>query len=279
MASKINDITVTLTTRGRYHSTLPMCLMSICTQSFLPGRIILVDDNERKEFQNIEVFKNIQLLLKYNGIQFDYYHGESRGQVYAQQLALDKVKTDWVFKLDDDNILESNVIEELSKNMDKLVGAVSCLILTPPDVNRKLEYESNTYNRMEDIYSSFNIQMYGKQSSNIKWVEHLHGCYLFQRKAMRGYPLAFSPSGHREDTVFTHEIFRNGYILAVNPNAVMWHLKEENGGNRLHKDNNNESLFLEKLKEWKIIPEKMVIFKEGELTYTMKNCQKYAILI
>ena len=277
------EVTVTLTTRGRYFTTLPLCLMSIYNQTALPKKVILVDDNEKKEFQQLDIFKNILFLFKQKNIEFEYLCGESRGQVYAQQKALDKVKTDLVLKLDDDNILENDVLEELLMlSFSKQTGAVSCLILTDKDLNRKLDCDPedslDTFNKIEDIYSSFNIQMIKNQDRFVKLVEHLHSCYLFRRNATNGYPLEFAPSGHREDTVFTHQIFRDGYSLYVNPSAVIWHLKDETGGNRLHNDGNkNELLFIEKLKEWKIIPDRLQLITENNITYVVKGNTKFVV--
>jgi cellulose synthase/poly-beta-1,6-N-acetylglucosamine synthase-like glycosyltransferase len=273
-----NGITVTVTTRGRYYTALPLCMMAIYGQSLPPKRVILVDDNEVKSFQQLDIFKNILFLFKQKGIEFDYYFGESRGQVHAQQIALNAVKTEWVMKLDDDSILEPDALKILAESVNsEQIGAVSGLILTSKDLNRTLDYTATVYNKIEDIYSVFNVQMFRHQSADIKQAEHLNSCYLFRKSATDGYPLEFAPSGHREDTVFTYQIFLKGYKLLVNPRAVIWHLKDETGGNRVHKeDGKNERLFVDKLQEWKIIPDKLTLETNGD-TYVVKNGLKYLV--
>jgi GT2 family glycosyltransferase len=253
--------------------------MSIINQTFLPSEIILVDDNEKKEFYNIPIFKEFLKLCEIKNIEFSYYYGESKGQVFAQQIAFDHSNYPFIFKLDDDNILEPNTLGILYETMmNNSCGAVSCLILTKKDMNRKLDYTSEVYNKIEDIYSLFNIQMIKNQTDSIKYVEHLHSCYLFKKSVTDGYALEFSPSGHREDTVFTYQIFLKGHKLIVNPNTIIWHLKEEKGGNRLQNDGNkNELLFIEKLKEWKVIPDKLELISDG-IIYVIKDNIKYRVL-
>lgn len=274
------SLTVSVTTRGRYYSTLSLCLTSILTQSLLPNEIILVDDNEKKEFYNIQIYKDILKIIKNKNIKFSYYYGSSKGQVYAQQIALENCKTEYLYKMDDDNILEYNTLEILyntiKNNPD--IGAVSGLILNNSDINRELKYKSNIYNKIEDLYTEFNIQMCGKQDDNIKKVEHIYSNFLFKVNIADKYSLDFSPSGHREDTVFTYEIYLKGYDLLINPKAIIWHIINSEGGNRIHSANNeNEIKFLKKLKEWNIIPNKLKIEENDEIIFTKKNDIEYLI--
>ena len=274
------SLTVSVTTRGRYYSTLSLCLTSILTQSLLPNEIILVDDNEKKEFYNIQIYKDILKIIKNKNIKFSYYYGSSKGQVYAQQIALENCKTEYLYKMDDDNILEYNTLEILyntiKNNPD--IGAVSGLILNNSDINRELKYKSNIYNKIEDLYTEFNIQMCGKQDDNIKKVEHIYSNFLFKVNIADKYSLDFSPSGHREDTVFTYEIYLKGYDLLINPKAIIWLIINSEGGNRIHSVNNeNEIKFLKKLKEWNIIPNKLKIEENDEIIFTKKNDIEYLI--
>lgn len=249
------EITVTITTCNRYLSTLPLCLFSILNQTYRPKKVILVDDNIEKSFYKHDILKHIQTLFKLKKIEFEYYYGESKGQVYAQQKALKYSDTEWIFKIDDDNILENNVIELLVNNIDNNVGALSGLILSKSDIDRKIEYEDSIYNRIEEIYRYFNIQKCGDQDNTIKKVEHIYSNYLFRKSLVETYPLDFSPAGYREDTVTTYEIFRKGFDLLIVPEAKIWNLDEQSGGNKKYDNSNhikNEKLFLDKLKEWNI---------------------------
>lgn len=274
------SLTVSITTRGRYYSTLSLCLTSVITQSLLPEEIILVDDNEKKDFYNIQIYKDILKLIKNKNIKFSYFYGQSKGQVFAQQIALDNCKTDFLYKMDDDNILEYNTLEILYNTIkdSENIAAVSGLIMSDSDINRELKYESEVYNKIEDLYSSFNIQMCGNQTDKIKKVEHIYSNFLFRKKLVKTYALDFSPSGHREDTVFTYELFLKGYDLLINSRAIIWHINNSDGGNRLHTNNNdNEIKFLNKLREWNVIPNKLKIEEDHDKIFTLRNNIKYLI--
>ena len=70
----ILPITINLTTRGRYNTTLPLCLMSIVNQTLIPYEVILVDDNIDKLFYSNPVFKEILRLFKIKNIKFSYFY-------------------------------------------------------------------------------------------------------------------------------------------------------------------------------------------------------------
>jgi glycosyltransferase involved in cell wall biosynthesis len=274
------DITVSLTTRNRYNTTLPLCLISIANQTYPPKEVILVDDNEKKEFYDISIFKIILQIFKYKNIEFQYFHGPSKGQTYAQQVAFDHITTNWILKIDDDNILDNNVLEILTNTITEKTGAVSGLILNKKDSVREIEYESDFYNKIEDIYSYFNIQMCGNQDDKIKKVEHIYSNYLFRKDLVDGYPLEFAPAGHREDTVFTYQIYLKGYDLLINPKSITWHFNEFGGGNKQYNyesNTRNELKFLEKLKEWKIVPNKLTLKENSKGVYAVKNKTDYIV--
>jgi len=274
-------ITVSITTKNRYYNTLSMSLLSVINQSLPPYEIILVDDNEVKDFYNIDMYKNFIKLMKLKNIKFSYYHGLNKGQVYAQQIALEHCKTDWLFKMDDDNILDFNVLEILSNTVNDKTGAVSGLIIgCDLDNNRPPDEDGPIYNKLEYIFSNFNIQMCRNQNDDIKKCEHLYSNYLFNTKIVESYPLEFSPSGHREDTVFTYEIFKKGYDLLVNPKSITYHLNNKSGGNNTHnfeKIVKNEELFIKRLEEWGIIPEKLKIIRENKKIIAYINNTQYLI--
>ena len=283
MKNKI-DITVIISTRGRYHTTLPLCLMSILNQTHSPIEVILVDDNDIKEFYDISINKEILKLFKLKNIDFSYFYGESKGQVYAQKIGIDNSKTDWIFRTDDNNILESDVLETLKNSISFNVGAVSCLILNNiGDSQRKLEYKLDVYNEIKNIYSIFNIQMCHKQDKILKKVEHIYSNYLFKKDIIESdITLDFSPAGHREDTVFTYEIYRKGYDLVINPNCIIYHLNDKKGGNRIYQDEQiyiNEKRFIQRMKDWGVIPNKLKIEEDKNLIFTMYEDIKYQILI
>jgi len=60
------DVTVTISTRNRYYSTLPLCLVAIANQTIVPQKIILFDDGDHKDLREDDLYKNIFTLLMKN---------------------------------------------------------------------------------------------------------------------------------------------------------------------------------------------------------------------
>lgn len=258
------EVTVLVTTCDRYDTTLPLCLMSIINQTYKPNRVVLVDDNKEKKFYEYEILRNILLLCKHKEIKFDYYQGPSKGCVYALDLGLSKIKSGWVMKVDDDNVLNPDVLEIYVNNISENVGAIGGLIL---DSKSHLveEHEQDVYNKVSQIFSKWNIQMIKNQSDKIKPVEHIYSNYFFNMELGIKQTLELAPSCHREDTMFTHQIFRKGYDLIIIPQSVTYHLNydDNTGDNRYSKENfnKNEFFFIEKLKEWDIVPKEIEIIE------------------
>jgi glycosyltransferase involved in cell wall biosynthesis len=259
------EVTVLVTTCDRYDTTLPLCLMSIINQTYKPKRVVLVDDNKEKKFYEYEILRNILLLCKYKEIKFDYYQGSSKGCVHALDLGLKKIDGGWILKVDDDNVLEPNVIELYVSNISDNVGVLGGLIIDEKSIERNLEDDQLIYNRICDIYSEMNIQMITNQSDDIKEVEHVYSNYFFIKNADISHDLRLTPSSHREETVFTYQYFRKGYKLLIIPQSKTYHLNynKTTGNNRHSKEssNKNELIFIEKLKEWEIVPNEMEIIE------------------
>jgi hypothetical protein len=129
----------------------------------------------------------------------------------------------WVWRLDDDTVAEPNVLETLYSHANNETGAVGGSILTPPHTTAV-----NSTGLIENL-SEPNIQW--GIISNKKEVDHLHCSFLY-RAGVADYCLSLSRVAHREETLFTYDLKLAGYKNYVVPNAVTWHLKNNNGGIR-----------------------------------------------
>lgn len=287
---KKNKITVLLATCDRYETTLPLCLMSIFNQSYSPSRVVLVDDSKQKRFYDYPILKNILILFKEKNIEFDYFYGQCKGAVPALQIGLENIEDGWVFKTDDDNILSCDTLEIFNKNIKPNIGAMSGIIVDKylysfyeqnPD-KRPLE-EDGYFSKIINIYSEFNIQMVHNQSDDIKKVEHIYSNYFFDRSLADDYPLELSPSSHREETIFSHNIFRKGYDLIIIPQIKIYHLYyDHKSGNRQWPTSDrrkNELFFISKLREWGIVPDKLEIIDDGEKMYINRKGTKYLVVL
>lgn len=222
-----------MATRGRYNSTLPIVINAIANQTKLPDKLIIFDDNDQPEdMRNNFIYQHLFSILNYKGIKWEWVYAAKKGQHHIHQMA-NKMGYDWVWRVDDDAIPESNVLEELSVWIDKDVGAIGGAILTLP-VNPDT---SKVTGKIEDIDREPNIQW--AKIKKVKEVEHLHCSFLY-RAGIQDYNLGLSRVAHREETLFTYGLHQKGYKLLAVPDATTWHLKNPNGGIR---SETNEQLY------------------------------------
>lgn len=127
------EILASISTRGRYHTTLPMAIMSVATQTLRPDKLVIFDDNEtREDLREIPVYKKIFQLLDYKGIKWEVIFGACKGQHYNHQIA-NRMGYRFVWRVDDDNVAEDNVLASLYEKIAPDVGAVGGAVLVPGD--------------------------------------------------------------------------------------------------------------------------------------------------
>lgn len=231
-----------------------MAIEAICQQTRPPEKFVLFEDGEHKDLRGISPYVHLLPLLERRGIQWYVIFGQGKGQVLNHQLALDQAETEFVWRLDDDNAPEPGCLEKLLEvAQDPAVGAVAGLVHDPKAVSRRPSFITG---KIEDILSPFNIQWY-EWSGKAEEVDHLYSTFLYRTAAGRkagGYSKLLSPVGHREETMFSHQIKRAGYKLLVTPDALTWHFRESTGGIRSYTDGSlwakDEEVFRAKLSEW-----------------------------
>lgn len=252
-----DKVTATVSTKGRYHSTFPLVLTSLANQTLKPSRLIIYDDNdELEDLRENEIYKNLFTLLNRVGINWEVKLGGRKGQIHNHQQALKDVTSEWIWRLDDDNVMETNTLQELYNYAisDSKIGAVGPLILDPKsDIKHSM-----ASNKMEDIFLGLNIQWCNVDLHQFIEVDHLQGStFLFRREAAaHGYDLRLSKVGHREETIFTYEIKRAGWKLVVLTGVKTWHMRYGAGGIRSQNNaklfDGDERIFHEYLKKWKV---------------------------
>ena len=261
----LNEVTATVSTKGRYNTTLPLVLTSLANQTARPGRLIIYDDNPTLEdLRNNEIYRNLFGLLNRVGINWEVKVGGRRGQIINHQRALEDVTSEWIWRLDDDNVMESNTLKGLTDYAfsDKKIGAVGPLILDPKNEILSSKLGSN---RMQDIFLGLNIQWMAKHDTKVVDVDHLQGStFLFRKKAgEHGYDLNLSRVGHREETIFTYEMKRAGWRLSVLTDIKTWHMRYGAGGIRSQNDiklfESDEKIFYSYLNKWNIAISKVKV--------------------
>lgn len=232
-------ILCSISTKGRYHTFLPLAIQSIISQTRKVDLLVIYDDNDEPEdMRTYPVYQQLFKLMDLKNIKWEWVFANKKGQHHNHQSANERAARegyDFVWRVDDDNSAEPNVLKNLEKAItsNKHIGAVGGAILTP---NWDIATRHATA-KIEDIDNESNIQ-WGYIPKQKK-VEHLHCSFLY-RAGVYDYNLALSKVAHREETLFTYGMHKLGYELYVIPDTITWHFKSESGGIR---STNNHLLY------------------------------------
>ena len=219
----MTSILCSISTRGRYDTTLPMAIQSVISQTLKPNKLVIFDDNdEPKDIREIQHYNYLLFMLNEKGIDWEVIFGQKKGQHFNHQMA-NRMGYEWVWRLDDDTVAEPNVLENLYKHIGPDIGAVGGSVLTPPFARG---FEST--GKIENINEPSIQWDYIKET---KEVDHLHCSFLY-RAGIQDYNLGLSQVAHREETLFTFGLKQKGYKILVIPDTITWHLKNRNGGIR-----------------------------------------------
>jgi hypothetical protein len=258
------DVTVEISTKERYTSTLPLCLTSVALQSSPPKKLLLFDDNDIPiDLRNESLYQNIFKLFDRAGISWEVIFGEKKGQVLNHQKALELAPTRFIYRLDDDHVIEPSTLQGLidtfNDSKEDSVGAAGGLVLDPKSVVPLPQLASN---KIEDIFLGLNKQWFFHTTKEIYPVDHLYSTFLFDKEAAKhGYCLELSKVGHREETIFTSMIKRKGYTLLVDPKAITWHFQAPQGGIRSYSQKelwqHDEEIFARYLRQWNVQPRQL----------------------
>jgi hypothetical protein len=228
-----NKILCSISTRNRYHTCLPLAIESVIMQTHKIDKLVIFDDNdEPQDLRTDPVYMHLFKMLHMKGIEWEWLFAGKKGQHYNHQMA-NKMGYEWVWRVDDDNIAEPNVLEELVKHIVDTVGAIGGSILTSNWDCKK----NNATGKIENIDDEPNIQwgIIDEKHS----VDHLHCSFLY-RAGIHDYNLGLSRVAHREETLFTYGLNQKGYQVLAIPNCITWHLKSPTGGIR---DEDNSQLY------------------------------------
>jgi len=236
-----------INTKGRFFSTLPLTIESIALQTVKPTKLLIFDDNDDpSNIVELPTYKNLFNILKEKNIDWEVRQGMKSGQHKNHEIANTMADFNLAWRVDDDEIPEANVLEKLLTHMVVGVGAVAGAVLVPGMI---LHGEGAV--KLEDMFTLPNVQwMKGKE---VLYVEHLYSSFLYRTHLVH-YESRLSPMAHREETIFSHELYRKGYKLVVDQSAITWHLRYPEGGIRNYPSQfgiHDEMVFREKLKEWK----------------------------
>lgn len=220
-----NKILCSISTRGRYHTTLPLAISSILSQTHKIDKLIIFDDNDDpKDLRSDPIYMHLFRMMDLKGIKWEWIFAGRKGQHHNHQIA-NTMGYEYVWRMDDDTIAEPNVMANLLSYMKENVGAVGGSILTPNWDCR----ENNSTGLIDNVDDEFSVQW--GVISKVREVDHLHCSFLY-RAGIVDYNTGLSRVAHREETLFSYRLKLKGYKLLVIPNTITWHLKSPDGGIR-----------------------------------------------
>ena len=215
-------ILCSISTRGRYRTTLPLALIAVANQTRPVDKLVIFDDNDTPEdLREDPTYAQIFNILNAKGIAWEWLFAGKKGQHHNHQIA-NNMGYEWVWRVDDDAIPEANVLEILESYTADDVGAVGGAILMG---TAKFDTSKST-GKIDQLDKEPNIQWAPIEKA--KEVEHLHCSFLY-RAGIVDYNLALSRVAHREETMFTFGLYKRGYVILAVPDAVTWHLKSPGG--------------------------------------------------
>jgi len=245
-AKKLGNVLCIIPTKGRYFTTLPLAIASVISQTVKPDKLIIYDDGEHKDLREIPTYQYFFKTLDDVGIKWEVAFTSGVGQHHAHQHA-NTSDFKFVWRLDDDTVAMPDVLEKLLSHMKDGVGAVAGSVITPGG-----EAKSDYYGlHLLDINRAPNLQW--TKGEGLYEVEHLYSSFLYRTNIV-DYCLELSKVAHREETIFTHRLFRAGYKLLVDRSAITYHYRNPEGGIRTETDKtlweHDEQIFRNEMTRW-----------------------------
>ena len=168
------EILCSISTRGRYDTTLALAMMSVVNQTLRPDKLVIFDDNEQpRDLRETQHYGYIFQILSQVGIEWEWVFAEKKGQHFNHQRA-NLMGYKWVWRLDDDTIAEPTVLETLYSHTADDVGTVGGSVLTPPIMTNIV-----ATGKISDINKEPNLQW--GMINEVREVEHLHWYYMQQQ--------------------------------------------------------------------------------------------------
>jgi len=146
------SVICSVSTRGRYHTTLPLTLQAIAMQTEKPDRLYVFDDNDEPiDVRELPHYRYLFQILELNGIKWDWVFAGKKGQHHNHQAAKIRAErnqrlaeTDWTQLADApvDSVLWSDYRQQL-RDVTKQHNFPSVIIWpTQPDAISRSNYET-----------------------------------------------------------------------------------------------------------------------------------------
>lgn len=270
-------VTACISTKDRYFTTLPLAIAAVATQTHPPNKLKIYDDGAQLDLREMAPYDHLLKMLDERGIEWEILTTPRQGQVINHQHCLDAASTDFIWRIDDDELPMPDCLERLMNtirdhgiggDIDK-IGAVGGLVRQPGSTDAPPAFLDGT---LKDIDAGLNLAWY-KWRGSPREVQHLYSTFLYRVEAGKragGYPTSLSTVGHREESIFSHSIYRAGFKVIITPDALTYHLRQSDGGIRSFSDpalwERDEAIWQSYRKEWGLDgakPNKLIVLDAG----------------
>lgn len=226
------EVTAVVCTKDRY-DYLYQTLLCIVNQSVTPEYLLIYDDSTDKVGKS-ELFNDYKWVALFemfttSSIKWRIIRTENHGQNKNHQLSIRLATTKYIWRVDDDLVFGVDTLKKLyfAIIQDEGIGAIAPRVFMP--------HNSLTFNdvsgKIADIFTKAGVQLCIDGNGKHE-VEHLHCTLLHDRTIGAKYHPNLSFVGMREETIFSHNIFRLGYKLVVDLDTEVYHLRASGGGTR-----------------------------------------------
>jgi GT2 family glycosyltransferase len=239
-------ITVTINTKDRVEYLL-ITLSSLLSQTYQEWDLILCDASKQPVINDERVHR-LLVVFKHYGHNVRYEVDSCIGIPQSYQRMMELAKTELVIRQEDDVWFEPEMIEQAYEVIQDKEQIAAVGFMTPnwgnqtltrnsPDVlaNGFRKVPSNLCPHLGEIYEPTDQQEIIVSEDKIWNVCTIHGGSLYRKSAalkVGGFCTHFSPTGHREETLFYCRLYFAGYELKVRSSSRLWHFESIMGGSR-----------------------------------------------
>lgn len=235
MKKKIDISMVVATHKGV--NRLPLLINSLKKNTYLPKEIIICGTS----LGDIKLLKKIDM----RSLNIKFFLSKIKNQTYQRNLALKKISQNYILQLDDDITLENNFFKNLYSHIkDNNRKKITMSLVVIPGLKEQayrwnLYFKKNLYFRLllrffnygrkikyMSILPSGRICPYLPQNfinkkkvlKNLEWTNSLI-CY--HKSALNdanvSYKVKKNKKSYYEDVIFSHNLYKKGYKLQVDP--------------------------------------------------------------
>ena len=235
-------------------------LQSLRTQTFKNFSILIVDDRSGIPYTSHHFFMSIVNRMKLEGNKITIHRNDIRhGVTKLRKLTMEKIMKlngDLVLRLDDDNILEPDYIEELIKVIDSGYDIASGVVPVcgSSSIKRSTKFVKPLISDVK--LNDKNEIIYFGDDCGMEYLEreiipspNFRSMALIKKEVHQvvEYEDNLGFCSFREEQFFSFRAILKGFKIAVNTGAIAYHLNTPSGGERTQEyysnlDNNSKLL-------------------------------------